>query len=198
MTTAKEQELEYTDEQLDWFDEQEKKWRDSLPRYTFRQLIEEYPSMKLYALEKAQQTKRICEHQLLVLKKQVRDAARTFDEPPFGVVTAIAQYEKSLREARYQIAVIKDDGRDGDGSRAEFDRNLSLAREVRINEMLGMGTKRTTRCVWHNEKTASMHYYPKDNRVWCFGCNRGGDAIDVYMAREKVDFRTAVRLLNKH
>lgn len=51
------------------------------------------------------------------------------------------------------------------------------------------------RCLWHHEKTGSMHYYDESNRVYCFGCSKGGDAIDVYMAMNGVSFKEAVEKL---
>lgn len=52
-------------------------------------------------------------------------------------------------------------------------------------------------CVWHGpERTPSMKFYPKENRVHCFSCSRGGDAIDVCMAVNNVTISEAIRILN--
>lgn len=50
-------------------------------------------------------------------------------------------------------------------------------------------------CIWHKEKTPSMHLYP-DNHVYCFGCSKGGDAIAVYMTLKEAGFEEAVKSLN--
>jgi DNA primase len=57
--------------------------------------------------------------------------------------------------------------------------------------------QRKHKCLWHNEKTASLHLY-KDNHVFCHGsCNRQFDAIDVYMKLNPgVTFIQAVEALN--
>lgn len=47
-------------------------------------------------------------------------------------------------------------------------------------------------CLWHEEKTPSLHYNQAANKVKCFGCGKSGSAIDVYMAVHGVDFKTAV------
>lgn len=52
-------------------------------------------------------------------------------------------------------------------------------------------------CIWHNEKTPSMTYYPKTNSVYCFGCGKHGDVIDVYRELHGCDFKTAVSELKK-
>lgn len=47
-------------------------------------------------------------------------------------------------------------------------------------------------------KTPSLKYYPADNHVYCFVCTKRADAIDCLMAKEQIDFTSAVkRLLNK-
>lgn len=57
---------------------------------------------------------------------------------------------------------------------------------------------RKARCPWHNEATASLHYYPKTNSAYCFGaCGRAYDSIDAYMIKHGVSFKTAVEELNK-
>lgn len=37
-------------------------------------------------------------------------------------------------------------------------------------------------CPLHAEKTPSCRLYPEQGRFWCYGCNRGGDAIDLVAA----------------
>lgn len=55
------------------------------------------------------------------------------------------------------------------------------AKEYPIDEMVDFKMGKAP-CLWHSERTASMHYYKEKNRVYCFGCGKGGDAIDVYRA----------------
>jgi len=58
--------------------------------------------------------------------------------------------------------------------------------------------KNTARCPFHNEKTPSLHYYPKTNTCYCFGgCGKSYDAIDIYSKLNGVKFREAVEQLNK-
>ena len=58
-------------------------------------------------------------------------------------------------------------------------------------------TRRKACCLWHNEKTGSLHYYPKTNTAYCFGgCGRSYDVIDAYMKVHGVTFLEAVRALN--
>lgn len=50
-------------------------------------------------------------------------------------------------------------------------------------------------CIWHNEHTPSLHYFPDTNTVYCFGCGKYGDAIDVYRALHGGTFTQAVEQL---
>lgn len=76
-----------------------------------------------------------------------------------------------------------------------FERQFQKAKTVPITQFLTFNKAGFAKCIWHNEKTSSLKYYPQDNRVWCFGCNAGGDVIDVYSQLRGVDFRQAVETL---
>ena len=53
----------------------------------------------------------------------------------------------------------------------------------------------TTKCIWHDEKTGSMHYYKNQNRVKCFGCGQMGDTIDVIMQIYDTDMKGALKII---
>ncbi|GAF89502.1 unnamed protein product, partial [marine sediment metagenome] len=69
-----------------------------------------------------------------------------------------------------------------------------VAKQYPIDQLLDFKQNKCA-CIWHNEKTASMHYYKDNNRVWCFGCGKGGDSIDVFMKVFNVSFSEAVKKL---
>jgi DNA primase len=71
-----------------------------------------------------------------------------------------------------------------------------VAKTYPIGNLLKFQQKKAC-CIWHNEKTPSLTYYPKTNSVYCFGCGKHGDAIDVYRTINDCDFKTAVTELNK-
>lgn len=74
--------------------------------------------------------------------------------------------------------------------------DLQKAKQYPINSLLKINTAGFARCVWHNEKTPSMKYYKKNNRVHCFGCHKSGDAIDVVQAIRGCSLKDAVNFLN--
>ncbi len=72
------------------------------------------------------------------------------------------------------------------------------AKLVPINSFLDFNSAGFALCVFHKERTGSLKYYPSDNHVWCFSCTRRADSIDCMMAKEQIDFNSAVkRLLNQ-
>ncbi len=72
------------------------------------------------------------------------------------------------------------------------DADIARAKEHSIDELVEF-KHGTAKCLWHSERTGSMHYYQKDNRVKCFGCGKSGDAIDVYQVLNGCDFISAVK-----
>jgi DNA primase len=57
------------------------------------------------------------------------------------------------------------------------------------------GREFLTLCPWHNDRNASLTVSPRTNRVHCFVCNRGADAIGWLQERDGLSFREAVEEL---
>ncbi len=80
------------------------------------------------------------------------------------------------------------------GDRKNVGSEVMRAKEYPIHEIINFNMQGKTTCLWHNEKEPSLNYYPKDNKVWCFGgCGRGYDSIDVYMKVNGVGFKEAIK-----
>lgn len=50
-------------------------------------------------------------------------------------------------------------------------------------------------CLWHDEEKPSLHHHAASNRVKCFSCGKGGDAVDIVMKRDGLSFPESVRAL---
>lgn len=75
---------------------------------------------------------------------------------------------------------------------------IERAKEYPIPNMVQFGSNHKALCLWHAEKTPSLHYYKKNNTCYCFGgCGRSFDSIDVYRAIHNCSFTHAVSELNK-
>lgn len=75
------------------------------------------------------------------------------------------------------------------------DFSITKAKQYPIVSLIEFNRMGKARCIWHNEKTASMHYYAKTNLVKCFGCNKWGDSIDVAKEIFKLTTGQAVKKL---
>ena len=61
-------------------------------------------------------------------------------------------------------------------------------------ELKRAGTSHKARCPFHNEKTASFLVNPAKGIYKCFGCGKGGNAIEFIKEHEGVDFKQAVEI----
>lgn len=59
------------------------------------------------------------------------------------------------------------------------------------------GTNLTGLCPFHNEKTPSFSVSPSKNIFKCFGCGRGGNAVNFIMEHEQFTYPEALRYLAK-
>ena len=52
-------------------------------------------------------------------------------------------------------------------------------------------------CPFHNEKSPSFHVIPSQGRYYCFGCHKGGTAVNFIMEYEHLSYWDALRSLAK-
>ena len=89
----------------------------------------------------------------------------------------------------------KHDSNFGDGKRLV----LEAADIVRlIGETVQLkraGRRYVGLCPFHNEKTPSFSVDPARQFFYCFGCKKGGNAIDFVIERDRADFVSALQTL---
>lgn len=68
----------------------------------------------------------------------------------------------------------------------------ALSRFVKLDKK---GSNYSACCPLHDEKTPSFVVFPKTNTFKCFGCGKGGDAINFVMELKHVDFIEACKLI---
>lgn len=57
---------------------------------------------------------------------------------------------------------------------------------------------RSALCIFHSEKSPSLHYYPKTNTCYCFGgCGKAYDSIAIYRKLHDCSFKEAITFLSK-
>src|SRR6187397_941591 len=73
---------------------------------------------------------------------------------------------------------------------------------ARIDEVVGdfvslkrRGTSMIGLCPFHNEKTPSFNVSPSRGIFKCFGCGKGGNAVNFIMEHEQFSYPEALRFL---
>lgn len=68
----------------------------------------------------------------------------------------------------------------------------------RYVQLKKMGKNYRGLCPFHSEKNPSFYVNPEKGIYYCFGCKKGGNAINFLMEYEKLDFPDAVKRLAKN
>lgn len=76
----------------------------------------------------------------------------------------------------------------------EGESGIAAAKAYPIKDLLKFNREWFAKCVYHEEKSESMKLYI-DNHCFSYCCNKRSDAIDIYMAVNKCDFKTAIKAL---
>lgn len=72
---------------------------------------------------------------------------------------------------------------------------IERAKTVPIDSIINFTRGKATSIWKPNERTPSMHYYPKSNRVKCYATGNHGDVIDVVMITKEKNFNEAIAYL---
>ena len=80
--------------------------------------------------------------------------------------------------------------------RLEKGEDIQRAKSVPIPSFIKFKQNKA-KCLWHEEKTASLHFYPDSNTLYCYGCNKRADVIDVVMRLENLNLKEAIVRLIK-
>lgn len=72
---------------------------------------------------------------------------------------------------------------------------LESAKKVPIPQFIKFDREDNACCIFHNERTPSMHYYEKNNKVKCFGCGKTADVIDVVQEINKCSLVDALKII---
>jgi hypothetical protein len=80
------------------------------------------------------------------------------------------------------------------------DEQIQQALAVPIENLINQPLRKSGKvlvglCPLHNEKRPSFYIYPETNSCWCYGCNQGGDVINLVRLLHGYSFREAVQYL---
>lgn len=80
------------------------------------------------------------------------------------------------------------------------DEDIEIAKNSDCSKFLEIvktdGKRKWAKCPFHEEKNASLCCYEKSG-WYCFGCNEGGDAINLIQKLYGYNFKQAVKFINR-
>lgn len=197
------------EEHLDHLDDIEFSYKKTTKNPSFTELIDTFPEAIPVARRTAKwmikelqkriaglsDFREVCTtHVQSVSFKRQPELIKYYDEL---IDKSLQNYEKEIKKYQYQLTYL-----DGLNNKSTPDpqgnpitpERIERAKQFPISDLLEI-RRGTTLCIFHDDHKPSLKYYPKDNRVYCYACNRGEDAIGVLMTLRKIDFREAVRFL---
>jgi hypothetical protein len=187
----------------DYYAHEQKAWKASLNLPTVNELHKVYPSAQLTVnklikdlTKEVRRLDSIKNDVKTIVQKKVSDY-RHYNvlldlyttlavEPHYSTtVKRLEELEKIQSNFKYSKAV---------GS-SHTQIKPADVKHVSITKYIEFNSSGKARCLWHEERTPSMQYYPQTNTLKCFGCGKFADIIDVVQEVHKVDFRTALTIL---
>jgi len=199
-----------TNEESDWelFDyilDLEEEWRNFLPRFTDKELLEIFPEAKKVIPEKIAELEEKRKEIAEVIKKKLtiikhksasenqwfwREVVKVWEGQELLKVDGyIAKLKRLLLIARGKVPK-------GQLTEEEIQQALAVPIETILNQPLRKSGKAFVGlCPFHNEKHPSFYIYPETNSCWCYGCNQGGDVINFVRLLHGYSFKEAVQYL---
>lgn len=189
-------------------DELEWKWKQSLSRYTDKELVEIFSPPKKMILEKIKEYEMAQQEQAQEIKRRLKVLyALKFDGFScwFGeqivkleLAPALDKYIGHITRLKRILQIISPKTQ-----KYIRQNEVETARQYPIYEMARSrlelrkcGNKFSSLCPFHEEKRASFYIYSETNTYHCFGCQANGDIINLTMHLYGVSFPEAIKMLN--
>ena len=138
-----------------------------------------------YHLTKAQVKKMVSQ-----VNARLQDLVIQKRNQPVGIVEKIDKdIAETLKRKKQLLSSIEHSGQSSEIL------DIEKAKQYPVTSVLEFDQQGNTNCIWHNEKTPSLHYFEKTNSVYCFGCKKYGSVVDVIMTQQERDFISAVKYL---
>jgi hypothetical protein len=179
----------------EYFDTLKFAWQKTLPSFSLRELTYLFPDasreIKKLATQKKNFHKKESERWVAFRRRVggIQSKNIAMDKVVRICAEAIAEYHAREMKSLQRFITVKPRV-SGEGTL-----DIEKAKQVPVNNFIQFRGG-FARCLWHNDKNPSMHYYKKLNRVKCFSCGKGGDVIDVVQKLHSCSFEEAVRRLS--
>lgn len=110
--------------------------------------------------------------------------------------------DRNIRKANWQSTIFHDTYIELYNSEKNSNNKIKINRDFNKDDIKKYPisnfikfTNNKCNCIFHNEKTPSMQYYPETNSVYCFGCGQYADVITVVKTLYNLSYKEAVVFL---
>lgn len=206
--TIKKNQVFSPEDEIRYFQDLKNNWQKSLLTFTNKELLKIFPEAKKVIPRKIRDWEEeraeivlVIKEKLLVLSKLVRDDfSRWFwrEWVKLNEGRELLVIDSNLLRLHRLHSVAK--GRVIKGRLTED--QIQQALFVPIKQIVCQdttlrrsGKNLTGLCPLHKEKHPSFFIYPETNSFWCFGCQQGGDTINLVRLLHGFSFKEAVRYL---
>lgn len=163
-------------------------WMEDNPQiYPLIDIIEDTPSQRIKLL-------RSYERLLLSNRLKCRTQERWFIDWQLEITAE--ELDILIKKQRWERACAKA-AKEGHPLPQNSQIPLDLIRSIPISTILNITPQKPIKCLWHEEKSASLRLHPKKNYVHCFGCDKTASIIDIYMQQKQCSVAEAIRDLSK-
>lgn len=196
------------------FNELERSWKATLPKYSFYDLIDFFPSgkgiikrcltehIKQYRADLAEALEKEREFNNTVLSKVKYEECWFYEKLRDTFITGPLRKdrEKKIKRNCFYLSALKPvqvhQSKNITPQNIEFSKTIPIE-TIYSGTLTKRGRTSVGLCPFHTERSGSFTVYHSTNTWWCYGCSTGGDAIDFMMKISGSDFVSAVKSLLK-
>ena len=185
-----------------------KQWQEFLPRFTNKELLKIFPETKEIIFEKLKESEKenievieIIKKKLTTIKNKTTDEfSKWFWQEWIKINEGQEFLEVDEKMARFKRLAYVAKGKKLKGIITDemIQQALLIPIESIINQHIRLrksGKNLIGLCPFHNEKYPSFFIYPETNSFYCFGCQKGGNVINLIRILYGYSFKDAVKYL---
>ena len=198
---------EYSDELFLHVLDLEKQWKESLPRFSDKEMLAIFPEAKKVIplkikewSESKNETWNQIRNKLIVISNSGADKGTKIfwrEWIKLGDGERLLEIEGHVsRLKRLEWLAKGKSPPKGFISQGQVEQARAIRIETLINQIFKkMGKQLVGLCPLHLEKHPSFYIYTDTNTCWCYGCNQGGDIIKFVRLLNGCSFREAIKYL---
>lgn len=208
----------YTDDDLDYIFWLERNWKNTLPHFSFQELMNIFPEavkparrgiklkIKFYKKEIALLNNDQEEfYNNVICKAHFKEQNYLKELSEASRDKLVKKFSKKIRTYQFQLSYLDElEGKPrkdivgGGVNEADIARAKEMPIEnFYLDKLNKRGKIAIGLCEFHKEKTPSLTIYLKQNSFFCYSCQQGGSVIDYVMAQQNIDFLSAVKFILK-